>query len=278
MKRKKTFGYRRRGYNMKGEKKENTENFNQKKFNHEEFGKQLRAIRKKLKVTSDKLGFACGVNPVFIRQIEAGARVPSLPVFVKICDSLQISPANLLGNEIQIPVTDKGWNEIAKEVSQLSAFSRTMVKEVLNSLIGNLAEEEKNWDKNEENGEMDRKEFGRRLKKARKEMQYTSQEVADHCGVTSVFIRQVELGERLPSLSVFIYLCRTLQVSPAYLLGNEIKVEVEELCFDEESEWHWDELVRIQCDMTSKSQQMVKDILASLIHNLPKEVLSEKEE
>ncbi len=244
---------------MKDEKNEN-----KGKFNRGEFGKRLREVRKKSKVTSDKLGFACGVNPVFIRQIEAGARMPSIPVFVKICDNLQVSPAYLLENEIQNPVTNKGWGELEEELRQLSETSRSMVREVLHSLIENLAEQEKKWEKNEERyGIVDHIEFGRRLKKVRQEMQYTSQEVAENCGVSSVFIRQVELGERLPSLSVFIYLCETLQISPAYLLGNEIKLEV--------TECHWDELVRIQCDMTTRSQQVVKDVLTSLIYNLPKE-------
>ena len=239
-------------------------NENKGKFNRGEFGKRLREVRKKSKVTSDKLGFACGVNPVFIRQIEAGARMPSIPVFVKICDNLQVSPAYLLENEIQNPVTNKGWGELEEELRQLSETSRSMVREVLHSLIENLAEQEKKWEKNEERyGIVDHIEFGRRLKKVRQEMQYTSQEVAENCGVSSVFIRQVELGERLPSLSVFIYLCETLQISPAYLLGNEIKLEV--------TECHWDELVRIQCDMTTRSQQVVKDVLTSLIYNLPKE-------
>lgn len=244
---------------MKDEKNEN-----KGKFNRGEFGKRLREVRKKSKVTSDRLGFACGVNPVFIRQIEAGARMPSIPVFVKICDNLQVSPAYLLENEIQNPVTNKGWGELEEKLQQLSETSRSMVREVLHSLIENLAEQEKKWEKNEERyGIVDHIEFGRRLKKVRQEMQYTSQEVAENCGVSSVFIRQVELGERLPSLSVFIYLCETLQISPAYLLGNEIKLEV--------TECHWDELVRIQCDMTTRSQQVVKDVLTSLIYNLPKE-------
>lgn len=190
--------------------------------------------------------------------------MPSIPVFVKICDNLQVSPAYLLENEIQNPVTNKGWGELEEELRQLSETSRSMVREVLHSLIENLAEQEKKWEKNEERyGIVDHIEFGRRLKKVRQEMQYTSQEVAENCGVSSVFIRQVELGERLPSLSVFIYLCETLQISPAYLLGNEIKLEV--------TECHWDELVRIQCDMTTRSQQVVKDVLTSLIYNLPKE-------
>lgn len=190
--------------------------------------------------------------------------MPSIPVFVKICDNLQVSPAYLLENEIQNPVTNKGWGELEEKLQQLSETSRSMVREVLHSLIENLAEQEKKWEKNEERyGIVDHIEFGRRLKKVRQEMQYTSQEVAENCGVSSVFIRQVELGERLPSLSVFIYLCETLQISPAYLLGNEIKLEV--------TECHWDELVRIQCDMTTRSQQVVKDVLTSLIYNLPKE-------
>lgn len=250
---------------MNDERKEN-----KGKFNQEEFGRRLREVRKRLKVTSDKLGFACGVNPVFIRQIEAGARVPSVPVFVKICDNLQISPAYLLGNEVQIPATDEGWEEIVEELSQLSVTSCGMVKEVLHSLIENLAEKEREGEKNEEKyGVIDHVEFGRRIKKVRQEMQYTSQEVARNCGVSSVFIRQVELGERLPSLSVFISLCKALQISPAYLLGNEIKVEV--------TECKWEELTHIQCDMTSKSQQVVKDVLTSLIHNLPKERKIEEE-
>ena len=113
---------------MKDEKNEN-----KGKFNREEFGKRLREVRKKSKVTSDRLGFACGVNPVFIRQIEAGARMPSIPVFVKICDNLQVSPAYLLENEIQNPVTNKGWGELEEKLQQLSETSRSMVREVLHS-------------------------------------------------------------------------------------------------------------------------------------------------
>ena len=49
-------------------------------------------------------------------------------------------------------------------------------------------------------------------------------------------------------------------MSPAYLLGNEIKIEV--------TGYGWEELIRIQCDMTPKAQQIVRDVLDSLIHNL----------
>ncbi len=86
--------------------------------------------------------------------------MPSVPVFVKICDSLQISPAYLLGNEVQVPVTDLGWEEMAEEISQLSDTSGDMVKEVLHSLIENLAEKESRSTREEERyGVIDHVEF-----------------------------------------------------------------------------------------------------------------------
>lgn len=233
-------------------------------FNREEFGRRLRMMRKKSKISSDELGDACDVNPVFIRQMEKGTKLPSIPVFVKICDSLQVSPAYFLGNEIQIQVTEHGWEELIGLLKQMRPTSRRIVDEVLDSLIQNLAEKDRKWDDDEEKyGSINHEEFGRRLKKARQEMRLTSEQVAGKCGVSPAFIRQAESGVRLPSLSVFINICKTLQISPAYLLGNELKIEI--------TECGWDELVRIQCDMTTKSQQIVRDVLTLLIQNLVKE-------
>lgn len=231
--------------------------------NCEEFGRRLKKARRESKITSDQLGNACSVNPVFIRQIESGTRLPSIPKLVKICDNLQISPAYLLENEIKVTITECGWDSLMKMQKKLSPDSQHIVKEVLHSLLQNLAETERQ--KNEANGEenygiIDKEEFGRRLKKVRQEVKLSSEELALNCGVNPVFIRQIETGARLPSLSVFVKICNSLQISPAYLLGNEIKIEI--------TECGWEELVRIQCDMTPNAQQIVKDVLHSLIENL----------
>jgi len=231
--------------------------------NCEEFGKRLKAARRESKTTSDQLGNACGVNPVFIRQIESGTRLPSIPKLVKICDNLQISPAYLLKNEVTIKITECGWDNLLKMLKKLSADSQHIVKEVLRSLIQNLAEPEgqKAGTNGEENfGIINKEEFGRRLKKVRQEVKLSSEELALNCNVNPVFIRQIETGARLPSLSVFVKICNSLQISPAYLLGNEIKIEI--------TECGWEELVRIQCDMTPRAQQIIKDVLRSLILNL----------
>ena len=52
--------------------------------------------RKERGLTSEKLAEACHINPAYLRQIESGAKIPSLPVFVTICKELRVSPSYLL--------------------------------------------------------------------------------------------------------------------------------------------------------------------------------------
>lgn len=243
-------------------KEESLGSNNHNRIDCEEFGKCLKKIRREAKTTSDKLGNACGVNPVFIRQIESGTRLPSLPKLVKICDNLQVSPVYLLENEMVIKETEQEWNALIEMQNTLTEEMQFIVRDVLHSMIQNLAEpiSIKEENSKESYGMIDTEEFGRRLKKVRQEIRRSSEQLAVACEVNPVFIRQIETGARLPSLSVFVKICNNLPVSPAYLLGNEIKIEI--------TSYKWEELMRIQCDMTPKAQQIVKDVWESLIRNL----------
>lgn len=62
------------------------------------FGKKLNLARKAKGLTSEKLSELCNLNATYIRQIEAGAKVPSLPVFVTLCKELTVSPSYLLSD------------------------------------------------------------------------------------------------------------------------------------------------------------------------------------
>lgn len=69
-------------------------------------GKRINIARKEQKMTGDKLAEACNISPTYLRQIEAGTKLPSLPVFVTLCQSLKASPSYLLidsldGNEVR---------------------------------------------------------------------------------------------------------------------------------------------------------------------------------
>ena len=59
-------------------------------------GRQINRARKDRGLTSEKLSEACNINATYLRQIESGAKTPSLPIFVSICRELKVSPSYLL--------------------------------------------------------------------------------------------------------------------------------------------------------------------------------------
>ena len=64
-------------------------------------GKRLNAVRKDKGLTSDKLSEMCNINATYLRQIEGGTKMPSLPVFISICNALKASPDYLLRDELE---------------------------------------------------------------------------------------------------------------------------------------------------------------------------------
>lgn len=65
-------------------------------MNKKQLGKKVNMARKDCGLTSEKLAEACHINSTYLRQIESGAKIPSLPVFVTICKELRVSPSYLL--------------------------------------------------------------------------------------------------------------------------------------------------------------------------------------
>lgn len=68
---------------------------------------------------------------------------------------------------------------------------------------------------------MDKKLFGTRINKARKDRGLTAEKLAEACNINSTYLRQIEGGKKLPSLPVFATLCRELRVSPNYKTGSD---------------------------------------------------------
>lgn len=59
-------------------------------------GKRINMARKERGWTGEQLAETCSINATYLRQIEAGSKVPSLPVFVSLCQALNVSPTYLL--------------------------------------------------------------------------------------------------------------------------------------------------------------------------------------
>lgn len=70
-------------------------------------GRRINAARKDRGLTSEKLSEACNITATYLRQIESGAKTPSLPMFATLCRELKVSPNYLLsdlvvGSEVEI--------------------------------------------------------------------------------------------------------------------------------------------------------------------------------
>lgn len=63
-------------------------------------GRRINAARKDRGITSERLEL-CNINDTYMRQIESGAKIPSLPVFVTICKELRVSPSYLLADVLE---------------------------------------------------------------------------------------------------------------------------------------------------------------------------------
>ena len=53
-------------------------------------GKRINIARKARGLTADRLSEMCSINATYLRQIEGGAKMPSLPVFIDMCRALRI--------------------------------------------------------------------------------------------------------------------------------------------------------------------------------------------
>ena len=97
-------------------------------------GKRINEVRKDRGFTADKLSELCNINATYLRQIEGGVKMPSLPVFIDICNSLRISPDYLLQDELEeneiskIKELEALWKDVSPSIQELAV---AMIKAVL---------------------------------------------------------------------------------------------------------------------------------------------------
>lgn len=88
-------------------------------MNLKEFGKRVRTARKQCGMTSEKLSEECNLTPVFIRQLEAGIKAPSLQTLISLCNAMKISPSYLLENELKFNESETTLN-LSARIKELS--------------------------------------------------------------------------------------------------------------------------------------------------------------
>ena len=94
------------------------------------FGSRLRQARKDRGLTSEKLSELCNINATYLRQIEGGTKIPSLPVFVILCQELKVHPDYLLMDSLP----DIGL-DLGRELAALQQTATPSQMKVIDAML-----------------------------------------------------------------------------------------------------------------------------------------------
>ena len=94
------------------------------------FGSRLRQARKDRGLTSEKLSELCNINATYLRQIEGGTKIPSLPVFVSLCQELKVHPDYLLMDSL----SDIGL-DLGRELAALQQTATPSQMKVIDTML-----------------------------------------------------------------------------------------------------------------------------------------------
>lgn len=93
-------------------------------MNRVAFGRRLNIARKERGLTGEKLAERCSINATYLRQIESGVKIPSLPIFVSLCQELSVSPNYLLQDTLR----ENEYSDVEELAALLNAASPSQLK------------------------------------------------------------------------------------------------------------------------------------------------------
>ena len=100
-------------------------------------GKRIRESRISKGYTQQDLADRAEIGVVYISEIERGIKMPSLNIFIKIIDALDVSADYVLRDELP---SGKEYicSEIAEKLLVLTPNQRKTASDILNAYINNL--------------------------------------------------------------------------------------------------------------------------------------------
>lgn len=106
---------------------------------------------------------------------------------------------------------------------------------------------------------MQREALGLRIREARKTKSITQEQLAEKIGVTSVYISEIERGNKMPSIPVLISIVEALDISADYLLRDNISSG---------KPYIYNEFTERLDKLTPKQRKAALDLLDVFIKNL----------
>ena len=106
---------------------------------------------------------------------------------------------------------------------------------------------------------MNKAELGAKIREVRKECGYTQEKLAEMAEIGTMYLGEIERGDKMPSLKIFIQIIESLNVSADYILRNELSSG---------KEYVFDEITKKLDKLTPKQRKAAGDIIDAYIKNL----------
>ena len=100
-------------------------------------GKRIREARSKKGYTQQVLANEAGIGLMYLGEIERGIKMPSLSIFIKIVEALDISADYILRDELTSG-EEYIFDELTSKLVPLSPKQRKAAVEILDAYIRNL--------------------------------------------------------------------------------------------------------------------------------------------
>ena len=100
-------------------------------------GKKLREVRQKKGYTQHALAEIANIGDVYIGEIERGLKMPSLNIFIKLIEALDISADYILRDELSSG-SEYIYDEITQKLKNLTPKQRKTAIDSLDGYLRNL--------------------------------------------------------------------------------------------------------------------------------------------
>lgn len=102
-----------------------------------ELGMKLREARNKAGFTQEQLAEKADIGVMYLGEIERGVKMPSMKIFIKLIEALNISADYILRNELP---SGKEYvlDEITEKLADLTPKQRKTAVDILDAFIKNL--------------------------------------------------------------------------------------------------------------------------------------------
>ena len=108
-------------------------------FDRSAFGNRLCDMRREMQMSPERFSEICGVHKSFVRQMETALKVPSLELFVRMCNLLQASPNYLLKNSLTWGMEDR-LSSLDERLQELSPMQFEFIVDMVETMIDKFSE------------------------------------------------------------------------------------------------------------------------------------------